>query len=104
MSNYRKRESKNDFGGASDDDHKIINDIEVKVKPKSFENDKGKAASVGYVNIIIDKLVKDLNDTFVPELNSLFNTYMENSIVIQSEIEKLKTETIDHNTIDSWET
>lgn len=84
MNNYNKQESEDNFevtSGMSGTNRRIIKDIEVKIKPKSFEGDKQKNASVDYVHKILDKLVKDLNDTFVLNLDSIliktFTNYIE---------------------------
>ncbi|WP_353287131.1 hypothetical protein [Wolbachia endosymbiont (group B) of Gerris lacustris] len=110
---------------------RIINDIEVKIKPKSFESNKEKNVSVGYVHKILDKLVKDLNDTFVSKLNTvlkddqenidlLFNDInrvenliednrddikflRENLNNLKEKVEELKTGTISDYNIDEWE-
>ncbi|WP_353279008.1 hypothetical protein [Wolbachia endosymbiont (group B) of Longitarsus flavicornis] len=48
---------------------KIIDQIEVKHKPNNFEKMKGSSAQVSYIHRILDKVVKDLNETFVPQLD-----------------------------------
>lgn len=58
----------------SDFNFKKIDDIEVAVKPTNFEDVKNKIASIYYVNQVMDKLVYDLNEKFVVDLNvSLMN-------------------------------
>lgn len=67
MSNYSIKKSEDGFEPVSrivEDEYRIIDDIEVKIKPKSFESDKEKNAQVKYVHTILDKLIADLNDTF----------------------------------------
>jgi len=109
----------------------IINDIEVKIKPPYFERDKGNNAEVGYIHVILDKLIEDLNDTFVPNLNTVLknnresinlwsndvdrveNLVMDNKNDIKilkenfnnlkEEVEKLKTGTVSDDSIDEWE-
>lgn len=124
MSNYSKQESENDFevtSGMSGTNRRIINDIEVKIKPKSFESNKEKNASIDYVHKILDKLVKDLNDTFVLNLDNMliktFTNYTERIHInsqdyknlkenfnnLKEEVENLKTGTIGGNNIDEWE-
>lgn len=110
---------------------RVINDIEVKIKPKSFEGNKEKNASVDYVHKILDKLVKDLNDTFVPKLNDVLKDneervdlwaddidrveglvtddredikiLKENFNILKEEVEKFKTGTAGSGDIDEWE-
>lgn len=124
MSNYSKQESENDFevtSGMSGTNRRIINDIEVKIKPKSFESNKEKNASIDYVHKILDKLVKDLNDTFVLNLDNMliktFTNYTERIHInsqdyknlkenfnnLKEEVEELKTGTISDDNIDEWE-
>ncbi|WP_264731001.1 hypothetical protein [Wolbachia endosymbiont (group A) of Sphaerophoria taeniata] len=124
MSNYSVKESESNFGVTSrmsGTNRRIINDIEVKIKPKSFEGNKEKNASVDYVHKILDKLVKDLNDTFVLNLdNILTKTFVdyterihtnsqdykflkENFDNLNEEVEKLKTGTTGGDNIDEWE-
>ncbi|WP_353282328.1 hypothetical protein [Wolbachia endosymbiont (group A) of Myopa testacea] len=134
MSNYSVKESESNFGVTSRmsvTNRRIINDIEVKIKPKSFEGNKEKNASVDYVHKILDKLVKDLNDTFVPKLNDVLKghqDYMdelydnsnrveelvmdnkkdlkflkENFDNLNEEVGKLKTGTTGGDNIDEWE-
>ncbi|MDX5495292.1 hypothetical protein [Wolbachia endosymbiont (group A) of Anthophora plumipes] len=124
MSNYSVKESESNFGVTSrmsGTNRRIINDIEVKIKPKSFEGNKEKNASVDYVHKILDKLVKDLNDTFVLNLdNILTKTFIdyterihtnsqdykflkENFDNLNEEVEKLKTGTTGGDNIDEWE-
>ncbi|WP_353279009.1 hypothetical protein [Wolbachia endosymbiont (group B) of Longitarsus flavicornis] len=56
---------------------KIIDQIEVKHKPNNFEKIQGSNIKVSYVHKILDKVVKDLNETFVPQLDKLFCQYKE---------------------------
>ncbi|WP_265036469.1 hypothetical protein [Wolbachia endosymbiont (group A) of Anomoia purmunda] len=133
MSNYSIKESGEDFEPVSrivEDEYRIINDIEVKIKPKSFESDKEKNAHVKYVHTILDKLIADLNDTFVPKLNNElkdcqdemdllyknldrlemiametekdYETLMENLNNLKEEVENLKTGTTGGDNIDEW--
>ncbi|BET30202.1 MAG: hypothetical protein ABS251_02165 [Wolbachia endosymbiont of Ephestia elutella] len=70
--NNSKQESENNFEAInqmSDFNFKKIDDIEVKVKPTNFEDVKNKIASIYYVNQVMDKLVYDLNEKFVVDLN-----------------------------------
>lgn len=113
------------------DDSRVMDDIEVKIKPKSFESNKEKNVSVGYFHIVLDKLVKDLNDTLVSKLNTVLkdnresidlwsnevdrveNLVMDNKDDIKileqnfnnlkEEVEKLKTGTVSDYNIDEWE-
>ncbi|MFP3032144.1 MAG: hypothetical protein ACEY3M_13805 [Wolbachia sp.] len=82
MSNYSVKESESNFELISEiggDNPRVIDDIEVKIKPKSFESDKGKNASVDYVHTILDKLIADLNDTFIFKLNDVLKGYQDYS-------------------------
>ncbi|WP_353280558.1 hypothetical protein [Wolbachia endosymbiont (group B) of Cyclophora punctaria] len=56
---------------------KIIDEIEVKHRPLSFEKMKESNVKVSYVHKIVDKVVKDLNETFVPQLDELFCQHEE---------------------------
>ncbi|WP_374698734.1 hypothetical protein [Wolbachia endosymbiont (group B) of Limnophora tigrina] len=124
MSNYSIKESEDNFevtSGMSGTNRRIIKDIEVKIKPKSFEGDKQKNASVDYVHKILDKLVKDLNDTFVLNLDNIliktftnytekistnsrdYITLKENVNNLREEVEKLKIGTSGGDNIDEWE-
>ncbi|WP_265022820.1 hypothetical protein [Wolbachia endosymbiont (group B) of Ischnura elegans] len=77
MSNNSKQESENNFEAInqmSAFNFKKIDHIEVAVKPTNFEDVKNKIASIYYVNQVMDKLVCDLNEKFVVDLNaSLMN-------------------------------
>lgn len=77
MSNNSKQESENNFEAInqmSGFKFKKIDNIEVKVKPTNFEDVKNKIASIYYVDQVMDKLVYDLNEKFVVDLNvSLMN-------------------------------
>ncbi|WP_353273443.1 hypothetical protein [Wolbachia endosymbiont (group A) of Agelastica alni] len=135
MSNYSVKESGEDFESVSrivEDEYRIIDDIEVKIKPKSFESNKEKNASVGYVHKVLDKLVEDLNDNFVSDLDyqlRLNANYVQNKLSkdlydldkvvmgtnqnyeileknfnnLREEVEKLKTGTVSDDNIDEWE-
>ncbi|WP_265034914.1 MULTISPECIES: hypothetical protein [unclassified Wolbachia] len=106
MSNYSMKESEDDFevkSGMSGTNHRIINDIEVKIKPKSFESDKEKNAQVKYVHTILDKLIADLNDTFVPKLNDVLKGHQDYMDELYDKIDELKTGTIGGDNIDEWE-
>ncbi|MFT4327445.1 MAG: hypothetical protein AB3P07_02285 [Wolbachia pipientis] len=134
MSNYSVKESESNFesiSGIGGNNSRVIDEIEVKIKPKSFESDKEKNAQVNYVHTILDKLVKDLNDTFVSKLNDVLKghqDYMDelyggsnrveelvmdtdkNCEILQKdfnnlreEVEKLKIGTISGDNIDEWE-
>ncbi|WP_400772112.1 hypothetical protein [Wolbachia endosymbiont of Drosophila barbarae] len=114
------------------DNSRVIDDIEVKIKPKSFESNKEKNALVGYVHKVLDKLVEDLNDTFVSGLDyqlRLNANYVQNKLSkdlydldkvvmgtnqnyenleknfnnLREEVEKLKTGTVSDDDIDEWE-
>ncbi|WP_264723158.1 MULTISPECIES: hypothetical protein [unclassified Wolbachia] len=135
MSNYSVKESGEDFEPVSrivEDEYRIIDDIEVKIKPKSFESNKEKNASVGYVHKVLDKLITELNDTFVSDLDyqlRLNANYVQNKLSkdlydldkvvmgtnqnyeileknfnnLREEVEKLKTGTVSDDNIDEWE-
>lgn len=135
MSNYSIKESEDGFEPVSrivEDEYRIIDDIEVKIKPKSFESNKEKNASVGYVHKVLDKLVEDLNDNFVSGLDyqlRLDENYVQNKLSkdlydldkvviatnqsyeileknfnnLREEVEKLKTRTVSDDNIDEWE-
>lgn len=64
MSNYSPQESEKATSK--------ISHIEVKVKPKNFDDIKNKSATIDYVNQVINKFTDDVNNTFVTQLNSLF--------------------------------
>ncbi|WP_353280556.1 hypothetical protein [Wolbachia endosymbiont (group B) of Cyclophora punctaria] len=49
---------------------KIIDEIEVKHRPGNFENIQRNSAQVSYVHRIVDKVVKDLNEAFLSQLNN----------------------------------
>ncbi|BET30707.1 MAG: hypothetical protein ABS251_04480 [Wolbachia endosymbiont of Ephestia elutella] len=49
---------------------KIIDEIEVKHRPQKFEEIKKNSAQVSYLHRIMDKVVKDLNEAFLPQLNN----------------------------------
>ncbi|MGL9726126.1 MAG: hypothetical protein ACR5KV_05870 [Wolbachia sp.] len=57
----------------SESNLKIMDEIEVQHKPKSFETTKENSTQVGYVHKIVDKVVKDLNDGFIPKLDDILN-------------------------------
>ncbi|BET31886.1 hypothetical protein [Wolbachia pipientis] len=86
MSDYSMKATGKDFeliGIIGGDNSRVIDDIEVKIKPKSFESNKEKNASVGYVHKVLDKLVEDLNDTFVSGLDyqlRLNANYVQNKL------------------------
>ncbi|MFL3876758.1 hypothetical protein [Wolbachia endosymbiont of Trichogramma kaykai] len=61
MSNNSKQESENNF--------EEIDNIEVKVKPTNFEDIEDKIATIHYVYQVMDKLIYDLNEKFVSNLN-----------------------------------
>lgn len=135
MSNYSVKESGEDFEPVSrivEDEYRIIDDIEVKIKPKSLESNKEKNASVGYVHKVLDKLIADLNDTFVSDLDyqlRLNANYVQNKLSkdlydldkvvmgtnqnyeileknfnnLREEVEKLKIGTVSDDNIDEWE-
>ncbi|AZU37514.1 hypothetical protein BBB02_02985 [Wolbachia endosymbiont of Bemisia tabaci] len=46
--------------------------------------------SVGYVHTILDKLVKDLNDTFVPELNIVLKDNQESMDLWFNDIDRVE--------------
>ncbi|MDR3132235.1 MAG: hypothetical protein LBU02_04045 [Rickettsiales bacterium] len=52
---------------------KIIGKIEVKIKPKNYEQFEERLAQVSYVHKILDKFIKDLNDEFVPKLDGVLD-------------------------------
>ncbi|WP_143689266.1 hypothetical protein [Wolbachia endosymbiont of Nilaparvata lugens] len=97
MSNYSEKE----MSEMRDFDYKAINDLEVKIRPKNFEDIKDNPVSASYVNVIIEKFTNDFNQTLVPKLNNEFYLLIENLNRIQGEIVEL--ETINHNNIDGWE-
>lgn len=134
MSNYSKQASGEDYELVNkivENEYRIIDNIEVKIKPKSFESNKEKNVSVGYFHTVLDKLVKDLNDTFVPKLNTVLKDNREsidlwsndvdrvedlvmdnkddikilekNFNNLKEEVEKLKTGTVSDYNIDEWE-
>ncbi|GKS78369.1 MULTISPECIES: hypothetical protein [unclassified Wolbachia] len=135
MSDYSMKATGKDFeliGIIGGDNSRVIDDIEVKIKPKSFESNKEKNASVGYVHKVLDKLVEDLNDTFVSGLDyqlRLNANYVQNKLSkdlydldkvvmgtnqnyesleknfnnLREEVEKLKTGTVSDDDIDEWE-
>lgn len=65
MSNDNEQENNNKL--------KVISKIEVKIKPKNYEQFEGHLAKVNYVHTILDKLIKDLNEGFVPQLDSVLD-------------------------------
>ncbi|WP_225538563.1 hypothetical protein [Wolbachia endosymbiont of Mansonella perstans] len=65
MNNDNQQESENDL--------KTIGRIEVKHRPLSFEEERGNNVQVGYVHKVLDKLMKDLNDRFVPKLDDVLD-------------------------------
>lgn len=77
MSNNSKQESENNFEAInkmSDFNFKEIDNIEVEVKPTNFEDIADKIATIHYVYQVMDKLIYDLNEKFVVDLNvSLMN-------------------------------
>lgn len=134
MSNYSMKESESNFELISEiggDNSRVIDDIEVKIKPKSFESDKEKNAQVKYVHTILDKLIADLNETFVPKLNNELKDRQDevdllykdldrldmiaieaekdykilegNLNNLKEEVEKLKTGTTGGDNINEWE-
>ncbi|MGL9757896.1 MAG: hypothetical protein ACR5LA_03390 [Wolbachia sp.] len=135
MSNYSVKESGEHYESLKrivEDEYRVISDIEVKIKPKSFESNKEKNASVGYVHKILDKLVQDLNDDFVSGLDyqlRINDDYIQNKLSsdlydlnkvvmgtnqnyeileknfnnLKEEVEKLKTGTVSDDDIDKWE-
>ncbi|MDX5507613.1 MAG: hypothetical protein O7149_03270, partial [Wolbachia endosymbiont of Hylaeus sinuatus] len=95
MSNYGIKESGEDYesiGRIVEDEYRIIDDIEVKIKPKSFESNKEKNASVGYVHKVLDKLITELNETFVPNLDDVLHSNKESlgALNVNLETEKGK--------------
>ncbi|WP_341813356.1 hypothetical protein [Wolbachia endosymbiont (group B) of Germaria angustata] len=106
MSNYSVKESESNFELMSEiggDNPRVIDDIEVKIKPKSFESNKGKNASVDYVHTILDKLIADLNDTFIFKLNDVLKGHQDYMDELYDKIDELKTGTIGGDNIDEWE-
>lgn len=106
MSNYSKQESREDYelvNRTVENEHRITGNIEVKIKPKSFESNKEKNASVGYVHKILDKLVQDLNETFVFKLNNVLEDHQDYMDKLYDKIDELKTGTIGGDNIDEWE-
>ncbi|MFP3023885.1 MAG: hypothetical protein ACEY3K_13780 [Wolbachia sp.] len=108
MSNYSVKESESNFEliskiGGNNYTSRVIDDIEVKIKPKSFESDKEKNAQVKYVHTILDKLIADLNDTFVPKLNDVLKGHQDYMDELYDKIDELKTGTIGGDNIDEWE-
>ncbi|MDX5518893.1 MULTISPECIES: hypothetical protein [unclassified Wolbachia] len=93
MSNYSVKESESNFELISEiggDNPRVIDDIEVKIKPKSFESDKEKNASVNYVHKILDKLIADLNDTFVPKLNNELKDRQDEVDLLYKDLDRLE--------------
>lgn len=81
MSNNSKQESENNFEAInqmSDFKFKEIDHIEVAVKPANFEDIANKIATIHYVYQVMDKLIYDLNEKFVSDLNvSLMNNIVQ---------------------------
>ncbi|WP_265583163.1 hypothetical protein [Wolbachia endosymbiont of Diaphorina citri] len=83
MSNNSKQESENNFEVTremSDFKFKEIDNIEVEVKPTNFEDIADKIATIHYVDQVMDKLIYDLNEKFVVDLNASF---MENIVQLR---------------------
>lgn len=90
MSNNSKQESKNNFEAInqmSDFNFKKIDNIEIEVKPTNFEDISGKIATIDYVYQVMDKLVYDLNEKFVSNVN----------VSLMNNITKLREECINMN-------
>lgn len=102
MNNYSKQESEKAMSEMRDFDYKIINNLVAKMRPKNFEDIKNNPVSASYVNVIIEKFIKDFNETFVPELNNAFHLSIKELNGIQGEVEGLKAAVIDHNNVE-WE-
>uniref|UniRef100_A0AAU7YLN9 Uncharacterized protein n=1 Tax=Wolbachia endosymbiont of Oeneis ivallda TaxID=3171168 RepID=A0AAU7YLN9_9RICK len=81
MSNNSKQESENNFevtSEMSDFKFKEIDNIEIEVKPTNFEDIADKIATIHYVYQVMGKLVYDLNEKFVSDLNvSLMNNIVQ---------------------------
>ncbi|WP_341811351.1 hypothetical protein [Wolbachia endosymbiont (group A) of Oxytorus armatus] len=84
MSDYSEQKNVSNF--------KIMDKIEVKHRPSSFEKQKENNAQVSYVHKIFDKLVKDLNDGFVPNLDDVLHSNKESlgALNVNLETEKGK--------------
>ena len=90
MSNNSKQESENNFEAInqmSDFNFEEIDNIEVKVKPTNFEDIEDKIATIHYVYQVMDKLIYDLNEKFVSNLN----------ISLMKNIVQLRKESLDTN-------
>ncbi|MFP3027375.1 MAG: hypothetical protein ACEY3L_14485 [Wolbachia sp.] len=90
MSNNSKQESENNFEAInqmSDFNFEEIDNIEVKVKPTNFENIEDKIATIHYVYQVMDKLIYDLNEKFVSNLN----------VSLMKNIVQLRKESLDTN-------
>lgn len=88
MSNNSKQESENNFKVTremSDFKFKEVENIEVKVRPINFEDIENKIATIYYVDQVMDKLVYDLNEKFVSDLN----------VSLMNNIEQLRGESLD---------
>ncbi|MGX9891882.1 MULTISPECIES: hypothetical protein [unclassified Wolbachia] len=90
MSNNSKQESENNFeviNQMSDFNFKEIDNIEVEVKPTNFEDIADKIATIHYVYQVMDKLIYDLNEKFVSNLN----------VSLMKNIVQLREESLDTN-------
>ncbi|MHC3898015.1 UNVERIFIED_CONTAM: hypothetical protein LBW93_03810 [Wolbachia endosymbiont of Nasonia longicornis] len=90
MSNNSKQESENNFEAInqmSDFNFEEIDNIEVKVKPTNFEDIEDKIATIHYVYQVMDKLIYDLNEKFVSNLN----------VSLMKNIVQLRKESLDTN-------
>ncbi|WP_264682701.1 MULTISPECIES: hypothetical protein [unclassified Wolbachia] len=88
MSNNSKQESENNFeviNQMSDFNFKKIDNIEVEVKPTNFEDISDKIATIHYVYQVMDKLIYDLNEKFVVDLN----------VSLMNNIKQLREESLD---------
>lgn len=90
MSNNSKQESESNFKAInqmSDFNFEEIDNIEVKVKPTNFEDIEDKIATIHYVYQVMDKLIYDLNEKFVSNLN----------VSLMKNIVQLRKESLDTN-------
>ncbi|WP_264719744.1 hypothetical protein [Wolbachia endosymbiont (group B) of Eucosma cana] len=71
----------------SDFNFKEIDNIEVEVKPTNFEDIADKIATIHYVYQVMDKLIYDLNEKFVSNLN----------VSLMKNIVQLREESLDTN-------
>ncbi|WP_264376104.1 hypothetical protein [Wolbachia endosymbiont (group B) of Sphaerophoria taeniata] len=82
---------------------KVMSRIEIKHKPSTFEDIKERNVRVKYLHAALDKCNKDLNDEFVPKLDSVLDNNQKSISKLHNDldVEKGKTshimEVINHN-------